>query len=274
MTQRFTWPDTFQSAAVVTVNFHGESVDHRDLPGQALWGRSSYGRYGAQIGIQRLLTVFAKHSVRATVFIGGSDTERYPDVARAIVDGGHEIAGHGYAHEDFSHLSPEEQSAILTLSESAFQRAFGQRPAGWRAPEGLMSAATRGLLAARGYRYDSSFCDDDVPYLVTDLDDNQLAELPVFGSAGDRTYYAARRPPAIVSRAWHEELAAVHEVGGLFNLQLHPRGDYGSGRAVRIRAVDEILTTLRSTHGIWLATCAEVAEWTLTQAGTLPRYPA
>ena len=258
----FSWPNNAQAAAVVTINFDGESVEQRELPHQPRWGRYSYGRYGAQAGIGRLLDALDRFAIKATCFIPAWDAERYPDVMHAIQERGHEFAGHGYAHEDFRVLDIEQQAEILEKSEEIFQRMFGQPPAGWRAPDGLMSNATRPLLAARGYRYDSSYCDDDVPYVVTD-GGGRLAELPVFASAGDRMSYTARRPPAVVARAWQEEFTAVYEPGGLFNLTLHPRGDYGSGRAVRIAAVEAILQQIRETPRLWVVTCAEVAEWTM-----------
>ena len=85
---------------------------------------------------------------------------------QAIAGAGHEVAGRGYAYEDFSALTLEEQDAVLQRSEATFQRVFGAKPSGFRAPDGLMTMETRGLLAARGYRYDSTYCDDDLPYVV------------------------------------------------------------------------------------------------------------
>lgn len=267
MTDQAEWPDGVQAAAIVTVNFNGESVEQRAFPGQPLWGRNSYGRYGAQTGVDRLLAAFERHDMRATFFIPAWDVERYPDVMERIVAAGHEVAGHGYAYEDFSDLSLDEQTAILDRSEEIFRRALGTAPAGWRAPDGLMTSGTRGLLISRGYTYDSSFCDDDLPYLARNDDGQQLVEIPVFSGAGDRMYYTARRPPHAVARAWHEELAASFAAGALFNLNIHPRGDYGSGRAVRVRAVDSILQEMRELPRLWMTTCGEMAEYVLSRAG-------
>lgn len=47
----------------------------------------------------RLLALLARHEVRSTFFVPGYTAVRYPDVVRAIVDGGHEVAHHGYLHE-------------------------------------------------------------------------------------------------------------------------------------------------------------------------------
>ncbi len=267
MTDTTRWPHGAQCAVTVTVNFDGESVEAKTMPPARLWGRYAYGRYGAQIGIHRMLDLFERHGVRATIFIPGWDAERYPEVMAAIGAAGHEVGGYGYLHEDFSALSVDEQQAVLDRSEAVLQGVFGRKPTGWRAPNGLMSAETRGLLAARGYRYDSSYCDDDYPYVVAGANGALLAELPVFETASDRYYYGLRRLPDHVERALKEEFDAVYAIGGLFNLTLHPRGDWGSGRSLRLRAVGALLQHIREHPRVWLATCGEVAERTLAQAG-------
>lgn len=284
------WPDQQQSAAVITVNFDGESFEQPELPGEPLWGRYAFGRYGAQIGVYRILELLDRYSVRATFFVPGWDVERYPEAMEAIAKAGHELAGHGYANEDFSSLSSDEQSAVLEKSEDIFQRVFGSKPAGWRGPSaganalgprpalavpgGILSSETRSLLAERGYRYDSSYCDDDIPYVVKNDAGKQLVELPQFATASDRPYYQVHRLPSVVSAAWREELSAVNEVGGLFNLTIHPRGDWGSGRAVRLRAVEDVLQALRETPRVWLSTCGEIAGWALESNPVGKVYPA
>lgn len=256
------WPEGYQCAATITVDFDGESVEARsmDLP---LWGRNSYGRYGAQVGLQRLLALFQRFGVTATFFIPGWDAERYPAAMEAIATAGHEVAGHGYLHEDFSALTRDQQAEALERSEAALERVFGRKPSGWRAPDGLMTTETRSLLASRGYRYDSSYNDDDVPYVVSDQQGNRLVELPVHEPSSDRYYYSKYRMPDVVAAGLREELSATYEVGGLFNLVLHPRGDYGSGRGSRIRAVAAVLQSIREYPGIWVATCGQVADWML-----------
>jgi peptidoglycan/xylan/chitin deacetylase (PgdA/CDA1 family) len=274
MTTAQFWPDHQQCAVLVTVNFDAESVERRTMPAEPLWGRNAFGRYGAQIGALRLLDCFERYNVRATFFIPGYDADRYPEVMDKIGSAGHEIAGHGYVHEDFSALSTDEQRAVLERSEDVLNRVFGRKPAGWRAPDGLMTAETRPLLAERGYRYDSSFCDDDLPYLVVDGEGRRMVELPAFNTAGDKFYYERRRLPGVVAGAWQEDFSSVYEIGGLFNLVLHPRGDYGSGRGVRMRAVEDLLQTVVEHPRVWMATCEEVADWMLESNQDRPTWPA
>ncbi|MBW8848947.1 MAG: polysaccharide deacetylase family protein, partial [Burkholderiales bacterium] len=56
--------------------------------------------------IERILALLAEKQVRATFFTLGWIAERYPQVVKAIVAGGHELASHGYGHERASDLSP------------------------------------------------------------------------------------------------------------------------------------------------------------------------
>lgn len=275
MNQESIWPNGAQCAVVVTVNYDGESVERAERERGALWGRYSYGRYGTQTGLPRILELLDRHEVTATFFVPGWDVERDPDLVRDVRDRGHEIAGHGYLHEDFSQLSVAAQEEILTRSESAFEQVLGLRPAGWRAPRGMMTADTRSILADRGYRYDSSYCDDDLPYRVETAAGAKLIEIPVFETASDSHYYAKRRAPDVVIRAWKTEFISVYQVGGLFNLTIHPRGDVGSGRAVRLRAVDALLQTIKQYPRVWWTTCGNLANWALDDANTqVETWPA
>lgn len=257
------WPDGAQCAVVVTVNYDGESVERGERPDGALWGRYSYGRYGVQAGLPRILAMLERLELAATFFVPGWDVERDPDIVRGIQAGGHELAGHGYLHEDFSLLSVEEQVQALERSEAAFENVLGIRPSGWRAPRGLMTGDTRRILVERGYRYDSSYCDDDLPYLAAGDGGARLVEIPVFQTASDSHYYRLRRPPEVVEWAWRQEFDAIYRIGGLLNLTLHPRGDFGSGRAVRLRAVERFLREIRHYPGVWFTTCGALADWAL-----------
>jgi len=259
------WPEGIQAAAAITVDFDGESVEHHDMD-LPLWGRYSHGRYGAQVGAYNLLALFARYDVRATFFIGAWDMERYPRTVDAIASAGHEIAGYGDRHEDFSALSGADQEAVLAHSETVFQAVLGQRPVGFRAPGRRMVTETRRILAARGYRYDSSYADDDRPYIVEDGDGHRLVELPVHEPWTDMPYYEKHRVPRVVAASFVDEFDATYGVGGLFTLALRPRGDYGSGRGVRVRAVEPLLQALHEHPRTWVTTCREIAEWALTGA--------
>ena len=67
---------------------------------------------------------------------------------------------------------------------------------------------------------------------------------------------------------FQDEFGAVYRAGGLFNLTLHPRGDYGSGRAARIGPIEALFDAVAEHDDVWSATCREIAAHVLaTESG-------
>src|SRR5690242_499574 len=62
--------------------------------------RSEWERIPCRIeaNVERLLAIVGEAGAHATFFTLGWIAERYPTVVRRIVEGGHELASHGYAH--------------------------------------------------------------------------------------------------------------------------------------------------------------------------------
>jgi peptidoglycan/xylan/chitin deacetylase (PgdA/CDA1 family) len=54
--------------------------------------------YGARVGVWRLLDMFEKYAMKVTVYAVGQALEKNPPVAKAFVDGGHEVASHAYRY--------------------------------------------------------------------------------------------------------------------------------------------------------------------------------
>nr|MBV0879119.1 DUF3473 domain-containing protein [Noviherbaspirillum sp. L7-7A] len=109
--------------------------------------------------VERILGLLKERDVKATFFTLGWIAERYPQVVRAIVDGGHELASHGYAHLRASDQSAEEFRDDISRSKALLEDISGQQVLGYRAPS--FSIGTRNLWALdtlrnAGYRYSSS----------------------------------------------------------------------------------------------------------------------
>lgn len=254
------WPQGRTCGVVVTVNLDAESVDMREAGADNLYGRFLYGRYGMRAGVWRLLDALRAQGVKATFFVPALDAENHPQVIEAILKDGHEIAARGFAFEDHSKLGADER-ATLERAHEALKKTAGTSPVGWRAPFGLLSHDTLGHLAELGYLYDSSFQDDDYPYVVRVASGKEIVELPSFQFLDDSTLYNPRHSHIRLLKIWKEEFAAMYGEGCFVNLTLHPRGDYGSGRAARAQAVDEFLTHVGRHPGSHFTTCREMAAW-------------
>ncbi|MBL8307398.1 MAG: DUF3473 domain-containing protein [Rubrivivax sp.] len=109
--------------------------------------------------VERILAMLAERDVKATFFTLGWVAERYPQIVRGIVAGGHELASHGYGHERASDLSPEAFSQDILRAKALLEDLGGAPVLGYRAPSfsiGLSNLWAFDQLARAGYRYSSS----------------------------------------------------------------------------------------------------------------------
>ncbi len=109
--------------------------------------------------VERILSMLAERDVKATFFTLGWVAERYPQLVRRIVDGGHELASHGYGHERASDLSEAAFREDITRSKHLLEDLAGRPVLGYRAPSfsiGIGNLWAFDQLARAGYRYSSS----------------------------------------------------------------------------------------------------------------------
>jgi polysaccharide deacetylase family protein (PEP-CTERM system associated) len=109
--------------------------------------------------IGRILELLAEHDTQATFFTLGWIAERYPQLVRAIVAGGHELASHGYGHERASDLSPAAFKHDVERAKALLEDIAGCEVRGYRAPSfsiGQGNLWAFDVLGRAGYRYSSS----------------------------------------------------------------------------------------------------------------------
>jgi len=107
--------------------------------------------------LPRLLELFARCGVSATLFMVGRDAEANAGAYRAAAEAGHEIASHTWSHPlGFASLPPQRQEHELADSRAALELFSGGRVTGFRAPNFDMNARAAARLVAAGYRYDAS----------------------------------------------------------------------------------------------------------------------
>ncbi|RZI84055.1 MAG: DUF3473 domain-containing protein [Rubrivivax sp.] len=109
--------------------------------------------------IDRILELLADKDVRATFFTLGWIAERFPQVVKAIVAGGHELASHGYGHERVSDLSPAGFLEDISSAKKLLEDLGGVAVSGYRAPSfsiGKGNLWAFDVLRDAGYRYSSS----------------------------------------------------------------------------------------------------------------------
>ncbi|MBA4757036.1 XrtA system polysaccharide deacetylase [Sphingosinicella sp.] len=108
---------------------------------------------------ERALQLFADKGVSATFFTLGWVAEREPALMRRIVENGHEIANHGYAHDRVHTFTPESFRADIRKARALIEDAAGAEVKGYRAPSFSIGSGNRWaleVLAEEGYAYSSS----------------------------------------------------------------------------------------------------------------------
>lgn len=107
----------------------------------------------------RILDLFDRHAIQATFFTLGWIAERHPALIKRIVDGGHELASHGYRHLRADRQTPEQFRQDVRQTKALLEDLGGQPVLGYRAAcfsIGAENLWAQQVLQEEGYRYSSS----------------------------------------------------------------------------------------------------------------------
>jgi peptidoglycan/xylan/chitin deacetylase (PgdA/CDA1 family) len=264
------WPQGHRAAASFTFDVDAESAVLSAAPGsEARAGIMSHQSYGPLVGVPRILGILERHAVTATFFVPGFTAERYPRVVRDIVEAGHEVAHHGYLHEPLAGVDAETEAGYLDRGLEVLERVAGVRPVGYRAPMWEPTWNTPRLLAERGFLYDSSFMDADVPYELTVSGVrgvSSVVEIPIQWALDDWEQYCFLpgisgegliESPTKAEEIWTLELDALRDVGGCFVLTNHP---FLTGRPSRAAVLDRVISRALEHGDVWVASMRQIAE--------------
>ncbi len=270
--QKIAWPGGARVALLMTVDFEAEEDLHSFPNNKINYQDFSARQYGGRRGIWRLLDVFSKHQVKGTFFICGAVVEKYPDASRAVLERGHDIAAHTYAHEYLWRLTEEEERQVYPKAFAAFESVLGVKPPGWRSC--FISDRSIGLTLENGFEWDSSLWNDDLPYIL-ERDGKRMVEIP-FTINNDVSFLGEPCASAYSSGkngivrdmdvAWRAEFDACYEKGAsvpaMQTICLHC---YLTGRPGPSKALDDFLAYTKGFPDVWYASYSDVANWWLEQ---------
>jgi putative urate catabolism protein len=241
--------------------FLSEIIGAAPLAGQRHMNMESIYEYGSRAGFWRLMRVFDERKIPVTVFAVGMALARNPEAARAMVDGGHEVASHGWRWIDYQNIDEETERAHIRLAIEAIETATGTRPLGWYT--GRMSPRTRRLVVeAGGFLYDADSYADDLPYWVKveghdhlivpytlDANDMRFATAQGF-NAGDQ-FFGYLRDSFDVLYQEGRDTPKMMSVG------LHCRL---VGRPGRFAALVRFLDHVQKHEGVWICRRVDIAR--------------
>jgi peptidoglycan/xylan/chitin deacetylase (PgdA/CDA1 family) len=272
------WPDGNRCCVHVVIDLGPPAGPEGIGPSDLMTPEAQFGLHG---GLALLREVLKRHRITATCAVPAVIAELYPDTIRSLRDDGHEIAAHGFKHEDVSALDESEERARLARTTEIIAGVVGQRPAGWfslprrgdKFAGGSISRHTMNLLIEAGYTYFGNSLADDAPhYWVADFASRRaILAMPYYYHFDDQFFLmfpekgTGLEHPDALMRNWRAELSAQYRRGRLFNMTLHP---YAIAWANRLHMLDAFLAHMRSLPLIWNPTvCACAQHW-------IARYPA
>jgi putative urate catabolism protein len=142
--------------------FLSEIVGAAAYPARHLSMESIY-EYGSRVGVWRILREFERRGLPLTVFGVSMALERHPELTRAFVELGHEIACHGWRWIHYQGMDEATEREHMRIGMEIVERLTGTRALGWYT--GRDSPNTRRLVADfGGFLYDSDYYGDDLPF--------------------------------------------------------------------------------------------------------------
>ena len=186
-----------------------------------------------------ILRALGARGYRATFFIIGRKAEQCPELIRAIVDAGHELGIHGYAHDRLTAWhAPLRIAADIRKAQDVLSGLVGQRVFWYRPPVGHVSPRT--AVAAR--KADVEL----VAWSVRCLD----------GLRGSNP----KRVVACVERKLHD--------GAI--IMLHDAAERSDFIPAAVRAIDAILDVV-AKRGLRSVTLSELLVWPPSDSSEIPK---
>jgi allantoinase len=230
----------------------------------------AWHEYGMRVGFWRLLDSLRTRRLGVTAAINANVCRSYEPVARAMLDAGWELAGHGVIQASM-HAVPDQRGAIRNTMQILRDFA-GKKPKGWLGPGLAETWETVDLLAEEGFEYVADWVCDDQPFeikaragrLVSVPYTTELGDLPVIVVQHRSAREWAERLRAQFDRLWVEGSRQPRVLG----IGLHP---YISGSAHRIGELEVLLDYMRRKKGVWFTTGAEIYDWYVANATPISR---
>jgi allantoinase len=231
--------------------------------------------YGSRAGVWRILREFERRGLNLTVFGIASAFERYPEMAQALKELGHDLCCHGLKWIHYQNIDEATERAHMAEAMARLTEWWGERPLGWYT--GRDSPNTRRLVADYGgFAYDSDYYGDDLPFWmqVRKTDGSVVPQLivPYTLDCNDMRFalpqgYSHADPFFQYMKDTFDALYAEGDPDGLnrpklMNIGMHCRL---LGRPGRITALQRFLDHIGAHPDVWVARRIDVARhWQAT----------
>ena len=197
------------------------SVGGPNGPGDKVLGLTFDDGPTTQFSAQ-VLDILGRYDVHASFFLIGELVERHPDLARRMIDDGHEVANHTFDHYSAAIQSADEVRRTVERGADAVATVSGERPRWFRPVKGHVTGAL--LAAATEMGHDvalwsvsrdpgTSIADDDVDGVRTSYErDIHDGAIVIFHDGIGRSAFELSGPDDQLVTQRRTEITALPDV--------------------------------------------------------------
>lgn len=99
----------------------------------------------------RILVELKKGGAKATFFMIGHHVQKYPEIAKRVVNEGHQIGNHGFAHSVVLYYTPAEIEEEIKYTEHVIRELTGYTTKIFRPPKAWMRKNIKDKIKSMGY---------------------------------------------------------------------------------------------------------------------------
>jgi peptidoglycan/xylan/chitin deacetylase (PgdA/CDA1 family) len=226
--------------------------------------------YGLKEGLPRLLDMFDRRKVIVTSHTVGVAVDLQPDLAKEIVQRGHEASGHGQTWAAQYSMTPEQERESYKQSVASIERATGTKPLGFNAFWLRGTPRTLEILQELGFIYHIDDVSRDEPFLIN-VKGKPFAVVPYTLHMNDIVDYESRH---FSTQEYAGDLKAEFDMlytessnrRRMMSVSAHDRI---AGRPSRTKVLEEFIVYAQNHPGVVFMRKDEIAHFALSSPQTI-----
>lgn len=134
----------------------------------------TFDDWASEATVLEVLDILDEYGIQSTFYLKTQDVEENPNLARLLIERGHEVANHTHSHPDTTTVTPEELQEDVYHAHQIITEAIQEQPQLYfRPPFGRTNDESAHAIAAMGYEaigmYDLSSYDWNEDYTEEDV---------------------------------------------------------------------------------------------------------
>lgn len=272
------WPNGAQLVISVSMQFEtGGQPEGAESPfsgsplpkGQPDLPADSWFRYGANEGVYRMLDLWKKYNIKVTSHVVGEAAVKYPEIAKAIADGGHEIAAHGMSWSNQWNMNYADELAFVKKGIDTVEAITGKRGIGYNANWLRRSPNTLKVLHELGFLYHIDDLSRDEPF-ITKVNGKNFVVMPYTLRNNDIVNVEGKHwsPDQFLAQL-KMEFDQLYEEGAtkrrMMSISFHDRI---GGAPAMVKAMDSFIKYTKTKKGVVFMRKDDIAKMVLNDPKT------